>query len=112
MVLVHTTNSADWTLHIGACLMDADEAPRATYGEHRFEVTIADDLVIEEVEVSREDIDANEWPGDRKADRAAYEARGIDVLCYEDMDTSGRAHTTWRLVSARAVASATVRAQS
>ena len=112
MVLVHTTNSADWTLHIGACLMDADEAPRATYGEHRFEVTIADDLVIEEVEVSREDIDANEWPGDRKADRAAYAARGVDVLCYEDMDTSGRAHTTWRLVSARAVASATVRAQS
>lgn len=103
MILVHTTRNADWAPHIGACLMDADEAPRASYGEYRFDVAIGDDLVIEDVEVSREDIDANEWPGDRAADRAAYAARGVDVLCYEDMDHNGRAHTTWRLVSARAV---------
>ncbi len=32
------------------------------------------------------------------------------VIRYEDMDASGRAHTTWRLVSARAVASATLTA--
>lgn len=109
MTLTHTTSNVAWLAHVGACLMDADEAPRATYGEHRFEVTIGDDLVFEEVEVSREDIDANEWPGDRAADRAAYAARGVDVLRYEDMDANGRAHTTWRLVSARAVASTSVR---
>ena len=109
MILIHTTSNIAWFAHNGACLLDADEAPRATYGEHRFEVTIADDLVIEDIEVSREDIDANEWPGDRKSDRALYEARGVDVLRYEDMDASGRGHTTWRLVSARAVASTAAR---
>lgn len=108
MILVHTTTSAEWAPHNGACMMDEDEAPRASYGETRFEVVIPDGLVIEEVEVTREDIDANEWPGDRKAQRAAYEADGIDIITYQDMDASGRAHQTWRLVSARAVAAVSV----
>jgi hypothetical protein len=108
MVLVHTTAAAEWAPHNGACMMHAEDAPRASYGEHRFEVVIPDDLVIEDVDVSREDIDNNDWPGDRASQRAAYEADGIDIITYQDMDANGRAHQTWRLVSARAVAAVSV----
>jgi hypothetical protein len=108
MILVHTTNAAEWAPHNGACMMDEDEAPRASYGENRFEVVIPDGLVTEKVDVSSEDIDANNWPGDRASQRAAYAASGIDIITYQDMDASGRAHQTWRLVSARAVAAVSV----
>lgn len=93
----------------GWCLTD-DEARAERYG--RAGATLAtididlDGLTV--VEVAGYDRDENETPADSAAFRAARAAEGADVLVYEDEDESGRQHTTWRLVSDRAVAACRV----
>ncbi len=100
MIVAHTTRRADWKPHNGACFLAND---RASYGEFRYEYELPSELLIEEVQITREQIDENEWPGDTARERAAYASQGIDVIVYDDMDESGRSHTTYRIVSDRAV---------
>lgn len=102
MILFHSTRRAALTAHVGLCLTDSE---RATYGEHVYTVEIDTSAIkVVEVVVSREDIDLNIWPGDSKRSLAALAADGIDLVVYEDMDPSGRTHTTYRLVTDAAVA--------
>lgn len=106
MNLIHCTHAHSWRPYEGACFT---RIPYPSYGRYAIEVTIyIDGLVILEVEVSREDRDDNNWPGDRASVRAAYAAAGVDVLVYQDEDTWGHPHRTWRIVSDRAVASCAV----
>lgn len=103
----HTSPAAIWAPHVGACLMETDGYAR--YGAFRHSVAIQlDGLTVRRVEVSREDIDANNWPGDTAVSLAALAADGVDIVEYDDMDECGRQHTTWRLVTAAAVAASSV----
>jgi hypothetical protein len=102
MTLFHSTRRAEFTAHIGACLA---RRVLPAYGRQAFEVELSTaGLTVEEVEVSREDIDANNWPGDSDESLAALAARGVDIVVYDDMDPQGQQHQTYRLVSAAAVA--------
>jgi hypothetical protein len=62
-------------------------------------------LVIEEVEVDvRAALDGEGFPGDSASEIAEFVGRGIDAIRFEDVDPEGRAHSTVRLFSARALA--------
>ena len=100
MELFHSTNKANFTLHIGQCYTDWDEAAmRYTDGEGLLALVEIDLDELNVVEVEGYDRDENEAPGDHGTDFG-----DIDVIVYEDEDPHGREHTTWRIVSARALA--------
>lgn len=61
-------------------------------------------LNILDIKVSREDIDNNEYPGDRAEQRAAYIAEGVDVLRFNDTTERGYSHQTLRILSEAALA--------
>lgn len=92
------------TAREGWCLTDnADRA--SAYGRNGWMATIEIDLGgLTVVEVAGYDRNENETPADSAAFRAAHAAAGADVLVYQDEDERGRQHTTWRLVSERAIA--------
>ena len=92
----------DPALYIGVCFTDDIEIAEG-YGEIVTTIEMPKGLEVLEVEVSREDIDNNDWPGDTEEGCAAFAADGVDVVRFEDMDENGVGHTTWRLVSQRAV---------
>lgn len=104
-----THGGHDWTARVGACLTD-DLAAAREYGSGRtgrvfqIEVDWDADFTCTNVDVSREDIDANNWPGDKAASIAALVSDGWDMVSYGDMDTAGREHTTWRLLTDAAIA--------
>lgn len=107
MSLYHGANTGKFTAHIGLCLVrDLDIAYSYTRGDGVvYEVALdLGPLEVVSVDVSREDIDNNDWPGDTAEGCAAFAAAGADVIRYTDMTESGTTHTTYRLVSARAVA--------
>lgn len=103
--LIHSSRSNAVTAHIGFC---ATESAYARYGRNRYTVSIPAGLEIRAIASDRARIDANDWPGDTAEECAEYAAQGIDVISYEDMDEGGRQHTTWRLVSERAVATVSI----
>jgi hypothetical protein len=99
------TKGNDWTARIGACMAE-DEATARHYAGRSGRVFVVEmdwdaDFSFERVEVSREDIDANNWPGDTAASR---EALAVDVVEYEDMDERGDTHITIRLLTDAACA--------
>ena len=110
MPLYHGANTGKFTAHIGLCLVrDMDIARAYTRGDGVvYEVALdLGPLEVVPVDVSREDIDNNDWPGDTAEGCAAFAATGADVIRYTDMTESGTTHTTYRLVSERAVAAVT-----
>lgn len=108
MTTMHHGTRRKFARHIGLCLTD-DESSAAAYGQGGEVVTVEIDLsslVVERVADFRvDDVTAD---GDAVESIERYAARGVDVLRYEDQDPAGRTHTTWRLVSARALASVSV----
>ena len=107
MNLFHGAHTS-FALHAGQCFTDDDKSAEA----------YAQSGVVAEVEISFTglnvqhvggyDRDEDDAPADRESDRAALEAAGVDVLVFDDEDEMGRAHTTWRLISSRAVGAAQV----
>lgn len=107
MPLYHGANTGKFTAHIGLCLVRDLDIARAYTRRDGVVYEVALDLgplEVVSVDVSREDIDNNDWPGDTAEGCAAFAADGADVIRYIDMTESGTTHTTYRLVSERAVA--------
>lgn len=94
--------------HSGLCLTESEraaEAYAAGRGDMVFAVEIdLSDLVVEDVEITREMVDGDNYPGDTARSRAAYLADGVDVVRYDDCDPNGRTSVTYRLISPAAVA--------
>lgn len=110
MTFFHGTKNDNVTLHIGFCVTTDEDAARR-YGRYGVLAELAIDtsaLRILSVDVSREDIDANNWPGDTAASAAAIVADGYDAVEYTDMDCDGNTHPTLRLLTAAAVAAVTI----
>jgi hypothetical protein len=99
-------------LHSGLCLVD-DERAAGDYAEGRggevveVEVDLSG-LNVVEVEVTREMIDNQDFPGDTAKGRAAMVADGVDAIKYDDMTPEGRTHRTLRLLSPKALAAVTL----
>jgi hypothetical protein len=97
MKLYHGNWAKVASKHIGLCLTDNAERA-ADYGRVISEVEIRlDGLTIEEVDVGY-DHDTNVAIGDDQLELA-----DVDVLVYEDESPTNRAHTTYRLVSRKAL---------
>lgn len=109
ITLFHGTDHDALPVHSGLCLAD-DEDAAGTYGEHVFEVELdLDGLTVEDVEIDLSAIkrDGEDYPADSARDRAAYLARGVDVITYSDIADrlgGGSEHITYRILSARALA--------
>jgi hypothetical protein len=104
MKFVNGTRAPAMALHVGLCLTD-DRRAAKHYGETLTDVELdLSGLVVEDVETY--DHETNTAAADD--DCAAYSARGVDVIRYEDETERSYRHTTWRLVSARAVAAVRV----
>jgi hypothetical protein len=105
MTFFHGTRNDAFTAHVGLCLTTDEDAARR-YGRNGLIVELEIDrsaLRILSVDVSREDIDANNWPGDTAASAAAIVADGYDAVTYTDMDCDGNTHPTLRLLTPAAV---------
>lgn len=90
----HTTYRDTLTLHTGLCLSPQPQS----YGSNVFEVTVnLDGLLIEDVDVTREMLDEQIFPGDNG------DNHGADILRFEDMDQDGDTHTTYRLMTEAAL---------
>lgn len=75
---------------------------------HVHRVTVSGKFVVHDVDVDvRAALDGAGFPGDSAAELDAFEAGGVDAIRFRDADPTGREHTTIRLVSRRAVESAT-----
>lgn len=102
MTLYHTTRRTNHTSHIGMCLTD-DRG--ANYGRRLYAAELPAGLVVRSVRPVADAYDTQTWPGDTEEECAALAADGVDVIRYDgDADERGREHTTYRLVSAAAVA--------
>lgn len=110
--LYHGTHHEDLPRHPGLCLTPdfaaASEYARVRDGEWVHEATLdLTDLVLETLEVDvRACREADHFPGDTAAELAAFAARGIDVIVYDDCCLT-RAHRTYRIVSERALVALT-----
>jgi hypothetical protein len=94
----------------GWCLTD-DETAAAHYARAGGTIAVVDlDMAgLFEILVDGYDRVENETPADSAAFRAHYrDAEGADVLTYDDETDGGRQHTTWRIVSDRAIAACRV----
>lgn len=94
--------------HSGLCLCELAniaEQYAAQQGGQVWEMT-ADlaGLTVLEVSVSQEDLDNNEYPGDRAEQREAYIAQGVDVIRFADQTDRGYSHQTLRFISPAALA--------
>lgn len=97
------------SMHAGLCLADDDSIAAAYAGRSGDVYTVEmawDGLTVREVEAF--DMALVTARGDSAADIAALVADGVDVLVYEDQAPHGATHTTYRLVSARALEALTV----
>jgi len=105
MKLYHGNTDKTLTLHVGLCLTDdEDSAANYSYRSGVVHTVVLDfrDLTVVEVEDGF-DYDAVVAVGDDGAT-----INGADVLEYEDCDTFGRTHATWRLMTPAALAALTV----
>lgn len=90
-----------YTPHVGQCYTDDDMSARHYAGQHGQVAWISldlDGLSVLQLDHGY-DREANEAPGDNGEDY------GADVIIYEDEDGHGFSHTTWRLMTKRAVES-------
>ena len=88
------------TFHIGLCLTDDDDAAIAYSGDGYLTEVAVDFDGLTVIEVASYDRDANTAPGDDD------DSHGADVLVFDDEDTNGQPHRTWRLMSDAAVVAA------
>jgi len=89
--------------HVGLCITDSLSSAQTYAGRWGVVYAVELDLdALDVVEVEGYDHDSDEAPGD------SGEYPDADVIVYEDEDERGQSHTTWRLVSARAVAACTL----
>lgn len=99
-----------WAAETGTCLTpDFAVAERYAKGSG-IVVRVAldtDALVVRRLVVGY-DRETNTAPGDDVSELIELEAAGVDVIVYRDEDEHGRSHTTYRLVSDRAVAACSV----
>lgn len=108
ITLYHGTDHDELPVHAGLCLAD-DEDAAGTYGEQVFEVALdLDGLTVEEVEIDLAAIKryGEDYPADSARDRAAYLARGVDIIVYSDIADrlgGGSEHLTYRILSDRAL---------
>ena len=110
MTFFHGTRNDTFVAHVGLCVTTDEDAARR-YGRNGLiaELEIGRSAVrILSINVSREDIDANNWPGDTAASAAAIVADGYDAVAYTDMDCDGNTHPTLRLLTPAAVAAIVV----
>lgn len=99
MQAFHGAHTA-YTLHLGQCWTDEADIADSYAGRNGVIMEATIDLSgLDMVEVDGYDRDADEAPGDMDVD-----AFDCDVIVYDDEDMFGTQHTTWRLVSERAVA--------
>ena len=99
---LHHGAHTEYVLHVGQCYTD-DERSAEIYANGGSVATIEidlSDLIV--VEVEDYDHDDNMAPGDDG------KTRGADVLIYQDEDERGRTHTTYRLMTRAAVATARI----
>lgn len=98
------------TLHEGVCLVNREDVAESyARGGDVVAVDVAlSGLVVEDVDVTDEMRDEVEYPGDRAEDRAAFLARGVDAIIYDDETETGRQHRCLRLLSPRALAAVSV----
>lgn len=93
-------------LHPGLCLADDDTAAvyARTAGGDEIVTTVTLDLASVTVRklAGGYDTDSNTAPGDKGEDY------GVDVIIFADADVNGREHTTYRLMTARALAAVSV----
>jgi hypothetical protein len=97
------------SMHAGLCLADEESIAAAYAGRSGDVYTVEmawDGLTVRTVEAL--DMGSVAARGDSAADIAALVAEGVDVLVYEDQAPHGATHTTYRLLSARALAALTV----
>lgn len=98
----------EFVAHIGLCLTDDARVARRYAESHAGvgHVTTVDldtrGLVVETARGFG--AGCEDAAGDTAAQIATLAADGVDVITYEDEDTSGNWHQTWRLVSERALA--------
>lgn len=106
MTLYHgcTTTTAEGlakgeAFRLGTCFAEAATAA-ASYAYNGSLVEVEIDLSgLIVTEVDGYDRDSDTAPGDRDLSEFA----GVDVLVYEDEDHNGREHTTYRIISERAL---------
>jgi len=93
-------------LHSGVCLVDREDVAAAYARGGDVDVVTIDmsGLAVREVEVTDEQRDEVEYPGDSESERAALIADGVDAIVYDDETETGRQHRCLRLLSARALA--------
>lgn len=100
MKLYHGTFNEEIKIHSGICLTDEEAVAEQYAGYLGIAAEIEIDLsglVIEQVD--NYDRDENVAVGDTNE---LFD--GIDVLRYDDEDSNGRMHDTWRIISAKATA--------
>ena len=101
MTLTHGSRNP-LALHIGLCLTDDDDSA-AAYSDDGFVTEVSVNLAgLTVVDLAGYDRDENAAAGDDD------DSHGADVLVYDDEDTKGQPHRTWRLMSPAALAAATV----
>jgi len=88
-----------FALHLGQCWTPEVKSADA-YADQSGEVQVAEVALgnLEIVDADNYDWDADEAPGDRGVDSLMG-----DIVRYADADVFGRAHTTYRIVSQRAL---------
>ncbi len=94
----------------GWCLTDESSARNYGLSGASIAEVVIDLDALTVAECDGYDPRENETPADSAAFRAAFAAQGVDVLVYADADETGREHTTYRLISYRALAAARVEA--
>jgi hypothetical protein len=109
MATLYHGSTTEPTPRIGMCLTDCDRIASSYAGWRTGQGGVVSELEIDlsgltVVEVDGYDRDSDEAPGD-----ISYGAElDADVIVYQDESPRGRSNTTWRLVSARAVAAVTI----
>jgi len=94
--------------HSGLCLCEyahiAEQYAKQQGGEVWTLTADLSGLNILDVQVSQDDLENNEYPGDRAEQRAAYIAQGVDIIRFADQTDRGYAHQTLRILSEPALA--------
>ena len=107
MKLFHSSHKETLDATLAGDLCCADHVECTTmYGANAYSVVIPDDCTTESCEGY--DIETDEAPADDEDFRDAAEARGVDVLIYDDVNARGRSHKCYRLVSDRVLAAAVI----
>jgi len=101
-IAFHGSHNGNQSIHSGLCLTESIEAAVDYAASGCISMVRVDTLGLTVADVEGYDNDSNTAPGDDG------NARGADVLTYEDATEFGRSHDTIRLMSPAALASVVV----